>query len=399
MQSICRYNRRTGRAGCKARSILGVSALSIVSLLLTPCAVAAPPVALPPDARLAAELLAIGGEGFKIRETDHFTICYDTPYESLRPLIGRLEGIYDAVWKFCDASDLAIEPPAKRFQVILYDDHADFVRYLERIGLGGSSMAGVYYHPSNIAAFCSIKNSPAFAQVNQRIQQIRTRLDGLGGRRSRQSKKPTRVRELELEVSALQVRRDSLAKRFNRVVIQHEAAHQLFYNLGVHVRGGANPMWLAEGLACQFEVPQPATGRSRLHINHLRLADFRDTFHLDDRAKELPPGAHGSALAAGRFVPLSELLTDPDLFTQHGADTVFHYGQAWALVHYLYREQGEALAKYLQRLSRRKPQDALTPEEEISEFTAAFGRPDRAFQRAWVDYVLKLRFDPREAGR
>ena len=49
-------------------------------------------------------------------------------------------------------------------------------------------------------------------------------------------------------------RRDAIVEQHDRLVLRHEAAHQLFYRFGVHQRSAANPVWLVEGLACQFET-------------------------------------------------------------------------------------------------------------------------------------------------
>ena len=83
--------------------------------------VAASPPALPPNGQMASALLTIAGEGFRIRETDHFTIAFDTDPEVVSSLVGRLEGTYDAIWKYCEGLGLAIKPPAERFGVLLFD--------------------------------------------------------------------------------------------------------------------------------------------------------------------------------------------------------------------------------------------------------------------------------------
>ena len=109
-----------------------------------PSAPAAPPPTLPPDEAMAATLLEAVGDGFRIRETDHFTIAYDTPPEILRPLLDRLEGTYNALWRFCEGLGLAIRPPTKRFGVLLFDRHEDFERYRAEVGVATGSVGGPF---------------------------------------------------------------------------------------------------------------------------------------------------------------------------------------------------------------------------------------------------------------
>ena len=357
------------------------------------------PPPLPPDEELAADLSKVAGEGFRIRETDHFTIAYDTPYEALRPLIGRLEGTYDAVARFCRDSGLHRDGPVARLQVILFDQHEDFARHLTGLGLPSATMAGIYNQQTNIAAFCNTLHAPSLKGVARRIDQIRSQLKRLKSQRPTSRATQRRRRELQRELSIVQTRRDVLVKRFNRFVIQHEAAHQMFFNLGVHVRGADNPTWLVEGLACQFEVPQAGSHGGLRRINHMRLADFRDALGVPPGVRELPEPACADALSSRRLVPLAELISRPELFSGRDDNIAFRYAQAWALVYYLDRAHREGFAAYLKGLSARTPGKVAGPEREIDEFQALLGAPDGESQRAWISYIGNLPYDPKEAGR
>ncbi len=375
----------------------------------------------PADRDEASALLAIAGEGFRIHQTDHFNIAYDTSYEALRPLTGRLEGTYDAILRFVAGYGLVSEVPADRLEVILFSQRDDFTRYLAGIGLRGGSVAGIYHQQSNVVAFCDTAANPDLQQITGRIKQVRKQLQQLKADRSRAGVRiPSRTmrkrqRELQGRLSTLRLQHDGLIKRFNRFVIQHEAAHQMFFNLGVHVRGADNPNWLVEGLACQFEIPQPQAGeppvasppasgaghaaRGILRVNHARLGDFREALHAAPDAKSVSDEAYREALTGGSFVSLADLISEPKLFGESGGNIAFRYAQAWALVYYLHRARRDAFATYLRRLGTRTPGETAERLREIDEFQAAFGEPDEAFQRAWVRYMLRLRFDRREAGR
>ncbi len=437
-------------------------AISLTAVILIAAGTGAPSF---PKERVGDDVAPVVGR-MQIRETDHFTIAYDTSYEALRPLIGRLEGTYDAILRFVAGSGLSSEAPTDRMEVILFNRHEDFTRYLAGIGLRGASVAGIYHQQSNVAAFCNMADNPDLQQITRRIEQFRKQLQQLEGKRSRAPGTRRRRRELRGHLSTLRLRRDALVKRFNRFVIQHEAAHQMFFNLGVHIHGADNPNWLVEGLACQFEVPQRQAGAPRtanlpvlaggqaaggmlsrdevagkhvpgpqstclpppaagevmpptrtpakrndvptqasrrtsgshttLRINHVRLGDFRDALHAAPNAKSISDDAYGKAFADGSFVSLADLISDPKLLGGHVA---FRYAQAWALVYYLQPTQRDAFVTYLRRLRTRTPGETAEPLREIDEFKSAFGEPDEAFQRAWVKYMLRLRFDRREAGR
>ena len=61
--------------------------------------------------------------------------------------------------------------------------------------------------------------------------------------------------------------------------------------------------------------------------------------------------------------------------------------------------QRESFADYLTELGKRKPGVNVAAHLEIDLFTKHFGPPDDAFHRSWIDYMVKLRLDRREAGR
>ncbi len=369
--------------------------------MLTPVLppVGASPPPLPPDQDVAAKLLSIAGDDFLIRETDHFTIAYDTQYEALRPLIGRLEGTYDAIWRFCEASGLKVESPSSRLAVLLFNQHQDFRIYLAGIGVRAGSLAGVYHQQNNVAAFCNVRNSPGLAPVTNKIERLQMQLKRLQGKQSGLPATRQRSDDLRRNLSNLQSQRDALVKRFNRFVLQHEIAHQMFFNLGVHIRGVDNPMWLVEGLACQFEVPQADSAQALRRINHLRLGDFREALGVSPGANSVSEEAYRAALSSRRLVPLVDLIADSNPLTQDDGNTAFRYAQAWALVLYLHRQHREAFTAYVRRLSARKPGEPVGCRREIGEFQAAFGEPNEVFQRAWISHMLKLRFDPRNVGR
>jgi hypothetical protein len=346
---------------------------------------------------MAQKLLGIGGEGFQIRETDHFTICYDTGYDALRPLLARLEGTYNTVRRFCEGIGLGAEAPSERFGVLLFDSHEDFAVYAEEHGLNAATAAGFYNPRTNLAAFGNTLNTPQLREVNVEIDRAQEELKRL--RKSGTEASRARRAELRRRTRALQTRRDALVERFNRFVLQHEAAHQMLFNMGVHSRRADNPQWLMEGLACQFEVPESRAARGLGRVNHTRLADLRDALGISLDARQISPEQLARAFASQRLVPLADFLSDQELFTRRDANVSYRYAQAWGLVYYLARKHHDPFAAYVRQLASRAPGAALTADAEIDRFETHFGPLDGSFTRAWVDYMAKLRLDRTEAGR
>ena len=345
-----------------------------------------------------AALKAVVGDGFRFRETDHFIIAYDTSYDALRPLIGRLEGIHDAIRAFVERGDLGRKEAPERLPVLLFDRYDEFARYAAEAGLNGS-MAGFYHHRTNIAAFCHTANHPDLRRIADELDRARLRVQRLSGAGTASPSAVQQRQELQRMISALQTQSDAVVRTFNRFVIQHEAAHQVLFNLGVHVREADNPLWLVEGLACQFEVPQAGHGGVLRRVNHMRLADFRDALSMAPGAERVSDEAYKNTVSEGRFLPLTELIADADAFAANGGNAVFHYAEAWALVFYLHQEHRDAFAGYLRRLSERRRGEFVGRERVLDEFRAAFGEPDAAFERQWIDRILSLRLDRAEAGR
>jgi hypothetical protein len=346
-------------------------------------------------ADVEGELLARVGSGFRTWKTDHFIIAYDTPVEAIRALVGRLEGIYDAVLRFRDGNRINGEIPPRPLPVIFYAAHDDFVKYLSSERVRAASVAGVYLQEPNLSAFCHTLDTPPLRPLVQQIDRLEQRFN----RTVQSDQRDTRTRRDNtlFQLNALRTQRDALVRRFDRVVIQHEAAHQVLFNLGIHARGATNPDWLVEGLACQFETAQPARGGTLTEVNHLRLADFRATLALPPNARSLAMESWEEALSAGRLVSIRTLVSDPEVIRDSGDAISLRYAQSWALVHFLHREKRTAFADYLRVLAGREARRAVSADEELTVFERHFGHADEHLDVAMCRFVVGLRFDPRNA--
>jgi len=341
----------------------------------------APPIELP------------AGKTFKTKQTNHFVIWYDTPYDALRPLVNRVEGTYLAVVRVGRVFGFPMDEPKEPLFVVLAADHADFVALAKRVHVDGNAAAGFYDPGANVSIFGDILTSPSLEPLTREIDRLSKRLKQ--ARRGKQGAGVReRVRAWSSELGRLNVQRDAIVKRFNRVVIQHEAAHHILFNLGVHRRGADNPIWVVEGLAMQFEVPQTSIrGRIRA-INQLRLGDLRKAAGLPPAARELSDDAYRAAFAPNGLIPLSALISGNPLAGASAGRTTTVYAESWGLVYYLARTQEAALGEYLRALAARGVGANVAPAEELTQFAKAFGAPDEAFQRRWLEYMAQLRFKP-----
>jgi hypothetical protein len=356
-----------------------LAALLVATALLPAHTSAGPPVGGSPDEAYAARLLALGGEGFRIRGTDHFSIASDGE-DSVAASVGeRLEATYRAVVRFCDELRLPVHPPSQPLPVLLFNRNADFERYARTVGFADASAPGFYHAGSNIAAFCNVLDLPKVREISRRIDQAQSQRDP--------PTPPERIPESQSQ-------RDAFVEVFNRLVVQHEAAHQVLFNIGVLLRDADNPEWLMEGLACQFEV-LPREAESDGHpVNQMRLADFRDAVGVPPCSTLVDEQSLRNSLSEGRLVPLADLVAGAKIVTPDAAKTVFRYAQAWALVDYLCRTRPDSFAAYLRLIAARPRNEPADKQHRTDKFALAFGPLNESFEHAWVGYVLKLPFDP-----
>lgn len=329
---------------------------AVVFAMFSSCA----PTEIPPERTEITRLLALGGNAFSIHRTDHFLIASDCDDSVLSPLADRLEATYQAVVRFAEDLKFPMHPPPDLLPVLLFNRHSDFVRYAHTVEFNDLSVPGFYHPRNNTAAYCNVSDLPQLLDISQRIEKAEA---------------PERIIDWRSQ-------RDAIVETFNRLVIQHEAAHQVLFNIGVLSREVDNPDWLVEGLACQFEVNSGEAG------NQMRLADFR----------EAQAGAASAATAGQadrRFLSLADLVADHEFNVPDESKRIIRYAQAWALVDYLSRTRGEALAAYLRSIAGRPPNMRANREQRITEFQSVFGPMDQACEQLWIESVLKLPSVPR----
>lgn len=364
---LLRLNASSSRRRCCGSP--RVPSLLWVALAASP---AAADSAIPaPDLPLA-DFCARPACAFRLLSSEHFTICTDADVRLAEQLRDRLEATFADGIRFCRDNAISPRPIPRPLEVIFFQRPDEYHRYAAALNYESQGTLGFFHADTNRTAFFNSENDPRLADVKRRIAEAREALE---------RRKVNRLRSLLAQYES----------QVNQMVVQHESAHQVLYNLGVHNAGSSNPAWLVEGLACLFEPAPVGKGAGFGTTNKFRLFDFREALR-DGRARRiLAPRDFDRAVENGIMVDLPTLVSDPNIWKSPGDQANNYYAQAWALAHFLQRRRKDQWPAYLQTLAARSPQRVTSSREELAEFESAFGPIDREFTRQWADYILRLK--------
>lgn len=364
------------------------------------------------DAEQEANLLRVAGRGFEIYRTNHFIIAHNVDPALVQSLSMRLEQTYDSVTRFCRRTGFSLQPLARRLEVVFLDTWPDYQRFSRQSRFNCEGTYGFYLDVTNRSAFLNVENDPQLIKMQAGIKASQDNVSRMedtlksirgnqpleivyaDGRREQMTKAQAKdhCASAHRELEVLEAQRQNYCDRINCMVVQHEVAHQVLYNTGAHVRGAMNPRWLVEGLACIFETPPTSMGSGLGAINQARLKDFRRMVagDGDSQSRALTSSMYADAVAQRRMTSLKELVRNGDLFNERGDRGSAHYAVAWALVHYLQRMQGKALASYLREVGERQPGVDVSADEEMQLFEKHFGPIDAGFLSRFSGYILQL---------
>lgn len=392
----------------------------LLLLVLAICAGAGPATRpaeteIPVNPLQEAQLRAAAGPKFQIKRTSHFMVAYDSTPDIVNDFTARIEHTYAAIYRFCDLNGIEAHRPTQRLEAIFFNDRETYDRYGKMIGFPSEGTFGVYHQGTNRSAFFNVLNNPSLLELQASIAESRQSLNRLSRALSRIRDRTARVqvelrggrvltltrneaaREIDKarrELRSLEIRRTNYFDLINRTVVQHEVAHQVLFNAGVHVRGGGNPKWLVEGMACLFEPLPDALGSGINTINQLRLRDFRRSISKERQGGRLTGADLLEAIESDRVIDPAELVSTPELFNEREDRGTTVYATTWALAHYLHRTRLESFVAYLREVAARPPGVPVSSEQERALFARHFGKPDAAFIMRWGDYILRLPYRP-----
>ncbi|MBD3673801.1 MAG: DUF1570 domain-containing protein [Planctomycetaceae bacterium] len=159
----------------------------------------------------------------------------------------------------------------------------------------------------------------------------------------------------------------------NVATMVHEATHQFAFNGGLHQRYADNPLWLMEGMAMFFEVPDlnnKAGWASVGRPNYFRLNVLKNS--------RRPPNS------------LQTLIRDDARFLDPDTAAVA-YAEAWALTFYFIKRRRDEYAAYLKQVAEKPMLAYLTPEERIAEFEKFFGDDWAKLDEEMVSLLRRIR--------
>lgn len=286
---------------------------------------------------LAAAILDELPRGFRIHETRHYVVCYNTSQayaEWCGALFERLHRAFNNYWSRNGITLGKTQP----LVACVFRDKDSYQAYgRKELGKTVDSILGYYSYKTNRIAM----------------------YDLLEGRRIRSA----------AQVNALLRRERTVA------TVIHEATHQLAFNSGLHRRFADIPLWLSEGLAIYFESPDLTSSRGWKTIgkvNHVRLGQFKQF--------------------AGRRSPDSLLtLVSSDERFQTVDMATDAYAESWAFCYFLIRTQPKEFAEYLKLMQAKTPLDNHSPQRRLEDFILAFGEQPQAFDQDFLRHIKRIR--------
>lgn len=325
-----------------------------------------------PSGPAETALTAMFGDAYKIRRTDHFFVLYNTDEAVVKKFVHRVEATYDAVHRFAIKLDVSFSYPDQKLAIIFGDTFEDFEFIHKKLHLRppGREYAGYYFSGPNISVFYNGADADWIKARLKKADDIRHEAKNAGTPRER--------RRLSLWADRVENYARNSAQHRNRMIVQHEMAHQLLYNFQVHRRGVRHPKWLIEGLATLFEPPPTSRGAGFNIINQGRLADMRDF------------------LEKNNAIDFKVMLSEPGQLYGNDDQLTRGYAHAWAMAQFVTRQRPEQFKKYIDLLNARQPGSATDAEQELSDFESIFGKVDAPFIKRWKQYIMNLPYRPRQ---
>ncbi|QDU28089.1 hypothetical protein ETAA8_31820 [Anatilimnocola aggregata] len=284
-----------------------------------------------PQARpeFTRQLLGSLPVGFKIHQTKHYSICYNTSPGYAQWVGALYERLYSAFYAYWSRKGAELKEPEFQLAAIVFDTRANYELFARNeLGDSTKSIMGYYSLHTNLVTMYDLTG----------LEDLRFAGD----------------RNSAARIS--QVLSQPNAER-NVATIVHEATHQLAFNSGLQQRFTDTPFWVSEGLAVFFETPDLDNSKGWRNVgavNRYNLINFRK--YLRTRQ----PGS------------LGQLLSDDKRF-RDPATMADAYAEGWALNYFLIRTQGEQYTKYLKTLADQTPLVMQEPAVRQEQFLKFFG--------------------------
>jgi hypothetical protein len=296
---------------------------------------------------LAASVLAELPQGFRVHETAHYLICYNTSRAYAQWCGALFERLYRAFFNFWRRQGVKLDEPHVLVALVLRDRESYVAYGRDELGGAAGSIIGYYSLATNRITTYDLTG----------IEQLRE-----PGDRTSSTKTINQI-----------LARPSAARTVATVI--HEATHQLAFNSGLQRRFADNPLWLSEGLAIYFEAPDLSSSRGWRGIGGLHAA------RLQTMRQYLPARPQDSLFTL--------LATDERLRDTQQADVA--YAEAWSLCYFLMRQRKEQFAAYLQHLADKPVLGQDPAEQRLAEFERFFGQSWRELDADFIRAIATWR--------
>jgi hypothetical protein len=293
---------------------------------------------------ISKRVLAELPSGFKVHDTAHYLIFYDTSNaygQWCGSLFERLYMAFTNAWK---RKDFELTEPEFPLVAIVFADKDSYRKFAQSdLGEAVDAIIGYYGLISNRMTMYD--------------------LTGLHPQQRRHGSTAAQINQILNQPEAL-----------NTVsTIVHEATHQIAFNCGLHARLSDCPRWFSEGIAMFFETPDLRSAKGWKGIGNLNQSRLKQFYKYQ---------------AARPSDSLETLIRDDKRFTDPklASDA---YAEAWALTYFLYRQRPKEYVSYLQSLSAKKPLVQDTPQHRIDEFRRYFGDLSK-LDTDFLRYMVRL---------
>ncbi|UCG33959.1 MAG: DUF1570 domain-containing protein [Phycisphaerales bacterium] len=322
------------------------------------------------------------GESFEVWETEHYCILYNGEKEIAIQRGHLLEKLQRHYFLFLRHVGIEHRPLELKLVALVFDHQDDFLRYAQADGfaLGAGDhvyIEGYYSSGTNRAAFFNQQRGGAYERTKEAMIRLAESLEQIPGGKDTPVKiigpeGPRWTTKGEAARELVEMKKELIAtfENENRVVTQHEGAHQLAFNAGLQRRGAAYPFWVSEGLACTFESPGTRKGFGAFRVNGARLEQYRD------------------AQQRGTVKGLRGLVTLPPESRENVLDL---YAESWALFFFLAKTRPKELSAYLKDLAARERTAEFDGEAEWALFARHFDVQGDKLENEWQLFLRRLK--------
>ncbi len=303
-------------------------------------------------------------------ETTHYVILSDAGSSKIIEVGKLLESTFDKYLEVCNLLGLQPRPLRHKLVAVFFSEEIDYKTFAAQHDKVDKNWAVGYYSPlADRLVFYEPQSEELIKKAQSQLDEQEHRLqmtEQLQQAQGNALRPNPQLNHAKNQVAAEQSRIEDLtAGNFVSTTV-HEAAHQLFFHTDIQRNGVSYPMWLAEGLATNFET----------ETTEIRFGYQVDNWNRRDAFK--------LASAKNSIIPL-ELLLTKDRFADGTESTEaigFFYAQAYVFTNWLLRERPTELCLYLKALLDGSFIDAKSRK---AEFELIFG-PLQRLERNWVRY-------------